>query len=194
MKPILVIDNYDSFTYNLVYLIREISQVEPLVLRNDKVTLRTAEEHDKILLSPGPGIPKEAGLMPDIVETFASKKSILGICLGHQCIAEVFGGHLHNFAKPIHGKAEKNIVIRNDHYIFKDVPREFICGRYHSWTVARDSFPDCLEITAIDENDNIMGLAHRTLDMVGLQFHPESIMTEHGYMLMKNWIFHSAKF
>jgi anthranilate synthase component II len=184
---ILVLDNYDSFTYNLVYILRELhDQVE--VYRNDKISLEDVAGYDKILLSPGPGIPSEAGIMLDLVKEYAPSKSILGICLGHQGIGEVFGGSLENMSDVLHGISDKAIVTDTSERIFKGLPTEIQVGRYHSWTVIPESVPESMTVTAIDEQGRVMGLAHKQYDVRGLQFHPESVLTEHGKEMLQNWL------
>ncbi len=185
---ILVLDNYDSFTYNLVYILRELhDNIE--VHRNDKITLEEVADYDKILLSPGPGIPSEAGIMPDLVRTYAATKSILGICLGHQCIGEVFGASLENMPEVLHGISDKAIVRDSHELLFKGLPTEFQVGRYHSWSVLTDTIPAIMTITAIDEQNRVMALTHKTYDVRGVQFHPESVLTEHGKLMLQNWVF-----
>ena len=184
---ILVLDNYDSFTYNLVYILRELhDQVD--VYRNDKISLEEVGEYDKILLSPGPGLPSEAGIMQDLVREYAASKSILGICLGHQGIGEVFGGRLENMSEVLHGISDRNIVTDPSERLFKGLPSEFKVGRYHSWTVIHETVPDTMTITAVDEQGRVMGLAHKQYDVRGLQFHPESVLTEYGKEMMQNWL------
>ena len=184
---ILVLDNYDSFTYNLVYILRELhDQVD--VYRNDKISLEAVGEYDKILLSPGPGLPSEAGIMQDLVRRYAASKSILGICLGHQGIGEVFGGKLENMSEVLHGISDRNIVTEPSERLFKGLPNEFKVGRYHSWTVIPETVPDTMAITAVDEQGRVMGLAHKQFDVRGLQFHPESVLTEYGKEMMQNWL------
>lgn len=183
---ILVIDNYDSFTYNLVHLINECGY-EATVWRNNRFELQDADQFTKILLSPGPGIPSEAGLLLDVIRSFSATKSILGVCLGMQAIAEVFGGDLYNLSRPVHGRATPMRVIAHEQ-LFAGCPQEFNVGRYHSWAVKSDSFPSSLEITAKDHDEVIMALKHKTLDVRGVQFHPESVLTEHGRQMMKNWL------
>jgi len=184
---ILVFDNYDSFTYNLVHLVERITHCELEVHRNDKITLREMDRFDKILLSPGPGVPAEAGILLDVIREFAPKKSILGVCLGQQAIAEVFGGSLINLKNVFHGIATPVEIIKED-ILFKNIPKTLNVGRYHSWVVNKNSFPKELEITATDESGNIMALRHKTLDVRGVQFHPESVLTEYGLEMMKNWM------
>jgi anthranilate synthase component 2 len=186
---ILMIDNYDSFTYNLVHLLEAFDGVSVVVKRNDQLTLDDVAPFEKIVLSPGPGIPSEAGRMPEIVRTFAETKSILGVCLGHQCIGEVFGGSLLNIAAPIHGKATPIEVADPTEKLFRGLPTRFAVGRYHSWVVQRDGFPETdLQITAVDDAGSIMALRHKRFDVRGVQFHPESILTEHGKSMLENWI------
>jgi anthranilate synthase component 2 len=186
-KKVLVIDNYDSFTYNLVHLVNELGR-EVEVWRNDKFELGDVEQFDKILLSPGPGIPEEAGLLLDVIKTYAPTKSIFGVCLGQQAIAEAFGGTLLNLGRPMHGIATPITVLDNTEVLFNECPSVIKVGRYHSWVVSNYGFPECLKITATDETDEIMALRHRELDVRGVQFHPESVLTEHGKQMMKNWL------
>ncbi|MDE5985688.1 MAG: aminodeoxychorismate/anthranilate synthase component II [Prevotella sp.] len=185
---IVIIDNYDSFTYNLSHLVKELG-TEVTVFRNDRFEMDSLEVFDKIMLSPGPGIPSEAGLMPEVIKRYAQSKPILGICLGHQAIGECFGGRLANLDRVFHGIASEGTQLGND-YIFKGLPRRITMGRYHSWVVSRESLPDCLEITAESDEGHIMALRHRTLDIRGLQFHPESVLTTDGRTMMENWIKH----
>ncbi len=185
---IVIIDNYDSFTYNLSHLIKELG-AEVTVFRNDKVEMDSLEAFDKIMLSPGPGIPSEAGLMPEVIKRYAQSKPILGICLGHQAIGECFGGRLANLDRVFHGVATEGTQLGND-YMFNGLPRRITMGRYHSWVVSREYLPDCLEITAESDEGHIMALRHRTLDIRGLQFHPESVLTTDGREMMENWIKH----
>lgn len=186
-KKVLVIDNYDSFTYNLVHLLQELDQAYEVV-RNDKFALEDVASYDKILLSPGPGIPEEAGLLLDVIRTYAQTKSILGICLGQQAIAEVFGGKLYNMPKPLHGVATDIIVTDEEEVLFKDFPRNSKIGRYHSWAVDKEALPAELKITALDSDGVIMALTHREYDVRGMQFHPESVLTDNGKKLIENWI------
>ena len=186
MKNILLIDNYDSFTYNLVHLIRSLGY-EVDVRRNDALTIAEAGAYDKILLSPGPGIPSEAGLLTEIVRTYAPTKSILGVCLGHQAIGEVFGATLVNIKEVHHGVASQIEVVSEDP-LFGGMGNSFEAGRYHSWAVSSDSFPADLEVTAVDGSGEIMALRHRKFDVKGVQFHPESILTPEGAKIMKNWL------
>lgn len=186
---LLVIDNYDSFTYNLVHIIRELGYGRNMsIYRNDKIALEKVGEYDKILLSPGPGIPEEAGIMPEIIKVYGTDKSILGVCLGHQGIAEAFGGKIFNMPVVLHGVANKTIITNEQEPIFKGLPKTFMACRYHSWSVVPESLNGDLQITAVDEKDNVMALSHRKFDVKGVQFHPESILTEHGIAIVKNWL------
>jgi anthranilate synthase component 2 len=188
MKKILILDNYDSFTYNLVHLVEKVGNSILEVFRNDKISLEDAGMYDKILLSPGPGLPLEAGIMPQIVEKYSPTKSILGVCLGHQCIGEVFGGKLYNLPVPVHGKASEITISKPQDYLFSGLPKNLKVARYHSWVVDKNNIPDCIEITATDKDSVVMALSHKTYDVKGVQFHPESIMTEYGQELIANWI------
>lgn len=184
---ILVIDNYDSFTFNLVHLLHECEQ-EATVWRNDKFDLADVNDFDKILLSPGPGIPEEAGLLLDVIKMYGDRKSILGICLGQQAIAEVYGGSLYNLERPVHGTATALKIIDKDERIFAGLPDTFAVGRYHSWAVSTEDFPSVLKVTATDDNGVIMALTHCEFDVKGLQFHPESVLTEYGKKMIANWL------
>lgn len=184
---LLILDNYDSFTYNLVHLIEKVSDVSFDVIRNDKMSIEEINAYDKILLSPGPGLPKDAGIMPELIKTYGATKSILGICLGLQAIGEAYGGSLINLDTVFHGIATP-IKIISDDVIFNHCPETFTVGRYHSWVVNATNLPQALQITAIDEQQNIMALKHRAHDVHGLQFHPESILSEHGETMIKNWL------
>ena len=188
MSKILIIDNYDSFTYNLVHLVNEIG-LECEVWRNDQFKIEDVDAYDRIILSPGPGIPSEAGLLLEVIKTYAPTKSIFGVCLGQQAIAEVFGGRLYNLSRPMHGIATPIKVTDRTEQLFTGLPESIKVGRYHSWVVSREGLPDSLEITAIDEKDNsIMALRHKTYDVRGVQFHPESVLTEYGKEMMQNWL------
>jgi anthranilate synthase component 2 len=184
---ILVLDNYDSFTYNLVHIIRELG-FSPDVYRNDKLTIADVEKYDKILLSPGPGIPDEAGIMKDVVRTYGPVKSILGICLGHQGIGEVYGAKLFNIPKVLHGVTSVAEIKDESESLFKGVSRKFQATHYHSWAVLSDTIPADLVVTAINEEGLIMGLRHTKFDVKGLQFHPESVMTTEGPKMIANWL------
>lgn len=183
---IVVIDNYDSFTYNLVHLVRELG-ADVDVRRNDQFELPELEPYDKIILSPGPGIPSEAGLLLDVIRTYKGRKPILGVCLGHQAIGEVFGARLENLAEVCHGVATP-ITLNAADPIFEGLPRRIEVGRYHSWVVSRMGFPDCLEITAESDEGQIMGLRHKEYDIHGIQFHPESVLTPDGKKIVGNWL------
>jgi anthranilate synthase component 2 len=185
---ILIIDNYDSFTYNLVHLVNEIG-LQCEVWRNDKFNIDDVDAYDHIILSPGPGIPSEAGLLLDVIEKYAPTKSIFGVCLGQQAIAEVFGGTLYNLKQPMHGIATPIKVTDRQEKLFTGLPESFKVGRYHSWVVDGNDLPEVLSVTAIDEADNsVMALRHKEYDVRGVQFHPESILTEYGKEMMKNWL------
>jgi len=187
MKKIAVIDNYDSFTYNLVHYLEDLNG-QVTVFRNDEFELDELENFDKIVLSPGPGIPDEAGLLKEVIKTYAKSKSILGVCLGQQAIGEVFGGSLSNLEKVYHGVATKVKITVNDESLFVGLNNEIEVGRYHSWVVNNNDFPDSLEITSVDENGQIMSLRHKTLDIRGVQFHPESVLTPNGKKILENWL------
>lgn len=189
MKNILVLDNYDSFTFNLVHIIRELGWEDRMeVHRNDKIDLHKVGQYDKILLSPGPGIPDEAGIMKQLIQEYASEKHILGICLGHQGIAEVFGAKLFNMEVVLHGIATPTKILTLQDPLFQNIPPEFTVARYHSWSVDRHSLNGQLELTAVDETGRVMGIKHKQYSVYGLQFHPESIITEHGIAIMENWL------
>lgn len=185
---IVIIDNYDSFTYNLSHQLKALgAQVD--VVRNDAFQMFQLEPYDKIVLSPGPGIPEEAGLLNDVIRRYAGRKPILGVCLGHQAIAEVFGGRLENLRTVYHGVHTPTHIINHD-YLFEHLPETFEAGRYHSWVVSRSGLPDSLEVTAISDDGHIMALRHRTYDVRGIQFHPESILTPEGARILQNWLIH----
>lgn len=185
---IVIIDNYDSFVYNLSHLLKELG-AEVTVKRNDQFRLEELEEFDKILLSPGPGIPEEAGLLLDVIRRYAGKKPILGVCLGEQAIGEVYGGKLTNLDEVFHG-IQSPVTLTATDYLFEGLPSTVQVGRYHSWVVDQKDFPDCLEVTAVSEEGYIMALRHRTLDVRGVQFHPESVLTPEGKQMLGNWIHH----
>ncbi|MDH7913231.1 aminodeoxychorismate/anthranilate synthase component II [Winogradskyella sp. SYSU M77433] len=186
MKKVLVIDNYDSFTYNLVHYLEDLN-CEVTVKRNDKLTLEEVEAFHKIVLSPGPGIPDEAGLLKDIIKTYAPTKSIFGVCLGLQAIGEVFSGELENLSDVYHGVATKVTLSVDDEVLFKDLDKTFEVGRYHSWVV-KDNLPSSLEATSYDENGQIMSIRHKTYDVKGVQYHPESVLTPDGKKILDNWL------
>lgn len=185
---ILVFDNYDSFTYNLVHIIEKLGYDDIDTYRNDKIKLEEIAGYDKILLSPGPGVPSEAGILLPLIKQYAQDKSILGICLGHQAIAEALGGSLINMENVMHGVAAETTILDENDYLFKGLPGRFQAGHYHSWKVDAKSLPNSLQITAIDERNNIMAMSHKQFDLKGLQFHPESILTEHGERMIGNWL------
>jgi anthranilate synthase component 2 len=192
---ILVFDNYDSFTYNLVHLIERIIGDKVDVFRNDQILMEDVNAYDKIILSPGPGIPSEAGMLLPLIKQYAETKSILGVCLGHQAIGEAFGGKIVNLAKVYHGVASPvKIISRNpgnssvNTDLFKGIEDGFMGGRYHSWVIDPNGFPQTLEVTATDANGHIMALRHKTFDVLGVQFHPESVLTPDGEKIMRNWL------
>lgn len=187
MKKIAIIDNYDSFTFNLVHYLEELD-CEVTVLRNDEFELEELQSFDDIILSPGPGIPSESGLLNQVIVTYASSKKILGICLGQQAIGEVFGGSLLNLDKVYHGIATPINVLVDDEILFQNLPKQFEVGRYHSWVINPTDFPENLEVTASAENGEIMAIRHKTYNVKGVQFHPESILTPHGKTILSNWI------
>ena len=187
MKNILVLDNYDSFVYNLVYLLKELgAHVD--VFRNDKITLKEVGKYDQILLSPGPGIPSEAGIMMDLLKEYKSTKKILGVCLGHQAIAEAFGSELQNMGEVLHGVTTECQVLDPAERMFLDIPARFEVCRYHSWTVIPGSMPSDLKITAQDDKGYVLAEAHTQYDVRGVQFHPEAYLTQHGLQMIKNWL------
>lgn len=183
---VVIVDNYDSFTYNLAHLVKDLG-AEVTVYRNDQFQLEDLEEFDKIILSPGPGIPSEAGLLLDVIRHYAGKKPMLGVCLGHQAIGEVFGGRLENLSEVFHGVATDGMQYGNDP-IFAGLPQRITMGRYHSWVVSKDGFPACLEITAESDEGQVMALRHKEYDIHGIQFHPESVLTKDGKTMVGNWL------
>lgn len=183
---ILVVDNYDSFVFNLVHILYNIGIEDIEVCKNDKIDLTTIHPFDKILLSPGPGIPQDAGQMSNVIKQFASSKSILGICLGHQAIAESFGGKLINMEIPLHGVSSSLTIAKQD-YLFDGIPSGIKIGHYHSWVV-EDQLSNELEVLALDEQGNVMAIKHKEYDLRGLQFHPESVLTEMGTKMIENWV------
>jgi anthranilate synthase component 2 len=184
---VLVLDNYDSFTYNLVHIIEKILGHKIDVFRNDEISLEEIEKYDKIILSPGPGIPEEAGILKDVIRKYAPTKSLFGVCLGEQAIAEVFGGELTNLTEVHHGVSSKMTVV-NDDIIFKDIPEVFEGGRYHSWIVSKEKLPEALRVTCVDSDGEIMALRHKEYDVAGVQFHPESVLTEAGEKMIENFL------
>ncbi|MBO9594931.1 MAG: aminodeoxychorismate/anthranilate synthase component II [Niabella sp.] len=185
---LLVFDNYDSFTYNLVHMVEKILHQKVDVFRNDQIPLEEVKQYDKIILSPGPGIPVESGLLLPLIKEYAPSKSILGVCLGQQAIGETFGGSLYNLPQVYHGVATDCTIIKRSGNLFNNMPDRFEIGRYHSWVVSRDHFPEELEITAVDDQDMIMALRHKTYDVQGVQFHPESVLTPMGETIIRNWL------
>lgn len=186
---ILIFDNYDSFTYNLVHHVRELGYQDVDVYRNDQISLEAVQAYDKVILSPGPGIPSEAGLLLPLIQTYAPSKSILGVCLGEQAIGEAFGAQLHNLEEVYHGVASEVTRVA-EHYIFDGLPTQIQVGRYHSWVVSAEGLPACLEVTAVDNQGQIMALRHRDYDVHGVQFHPESILTPEGKTILSNFLSH----
>ncbi len=185
---LLILDNYDSFTYNIVHAVRE-AGVEPDVVRNDKISLDEIEKYDKIIISPGPGIPSEAGILPEMLKRYASQKPIMGVCLGHQAIGECFGAKLHNLEDVYHGVQTEATVTAKD-YILEGMGERFPIGRYHSWIVSEEDFPESLVITSRDSEGRIMSMKHREYDVHGVQFHPESLLTPDGARIITNFLFH----
>lgn len=181
---VLMLDNYDSFTYNIVHYLQVLG-VEVEVFRNDKISLEAVAQFDKIVLSPGPGLPRNSGILLELIEKYAPTKSILGICLGHQAIGQVFGAELYNLKKVVHGKPRTTKVLKDD-LLFQDIPQEFQSGRYHSWAIR--NLPDSLELIAEDEEGVVQAIRHKEYDVRGVQFHPESIMTEYGQEILGNWL------
>lgn len=184
---ILLLDNYDSFTYNLVHYLESLG-AEVEVFRNDEIEIEDVKDYDKIVLSPGPGVPEQGGILKPLIKEYFDKKPILGICLGQQAIAEVFGGSLLQLDEVVHGVATPISVVVFDEILFRDLPQKLEVARYHSWVVNPKDFPDVLEVTSVDENGNIMSLRHKTYDVRAVQFHPESIMTPDGMKILENWI------
>jgi anthranilate synthase component 2 len=188
-NKILIFDNYDSFTYNLLHAVKSLEYHTVDVIRNDKVDLSAVAQYDKIILSPGPGLPKEAGLLMPLIRQYAETKSILGVCLGHQALGEVFGAKLENIPFVFHGVQTPVDIIAHD-YLFDGIPDEILVGRYHSWIVSKENFPAGLEITAVDKAGDVMALKHRKFDLHGVQFHPESILTPEGIRIIQNFLQH----
>ena len=186
-RKVLVLDNYDSFTYNLVYLLREM-ELDTTVVRNDQIEIEAVNEFDKILLSPGPGLPDEAGIMKQLIREYGSEKSILGVCLGHQAIAEVYNATLYNMKEVLHGVTSKTSFPDQNEILFKDIPQEIEVCHYHSWSINPDSINGVLKVTAVNDAGLIMAIAHTKFNVKGVQFHPESILTQHGKQMIANWI------
>lgn len=185
---ILILDNYDSFTYNLVHMVEKITNHLPDVYRNNEISIEEVKIYDLIILSPGPGIPNEAGILKEVITTYADSKPIFGVCLGLQAITEVFGGTIINMDEVFHGVATAMTVTKKDAVIFENVPLTFSAARYHSWIASRESFPKELEVTCVDEDGGIMAIRHRTLPISAVQFHPESILTDEGEQIVRNFI------
>ncbi|MFM8361267.1 MAG: anthranilate synthase component II [Haliscomenobacter sp.] len=190
---ILILDNYDSFTYNLVQYVSEILGRKVVVRRNDAIGLEEVAAYDLIILSPGPGLPSEAGIMPELIRRYAAEKVILGVCLGHQAIGEAFGGHLKNLEQVFHGVATPIWQVAPDNVLFDGLPEVFYAGRYHSWVVEKGSVPDCLQVTAVDIAGEIMAFRHREYAVFGMQFHPESVMTPEGRQMIANFLNYAEK-
>ncbi len=188
MKKVLVIDNYDSFTYNLVHYIESIPNYSADIFRNNEISLKNIAKYDTIILSPGPGLPKDAGILKEVIKTYATTKKILGVCLGMQAIGEVFGGTLINLNTVFHGVATPIQVLEKNDYLFKNLPKQFNVGRYHSWVIDNNNFPQELIVTSIEENNQIMSLKHKNHKLYGVQFHPESILTEYGKEMIANFL------
>lgn len=184
---VLILDNYDSFTYNLVQYVEELIEQEITVKRNDEISVEEVNEYDVIILSPGPGLPKDAGIMPEVLAKYSDSKKILGVCLGHQAIIENFGGEIYNLDKVFHGVATEIVQTDYENTLFNGLPNTFKAGRYHSWVGENDSFPEELIITAVDDTGEIMALKHKTLPIYAVQFHPESIMTPYGRKMLANF-------
>lgn len=184
---ILVLDNYDSFTYNLIHYIKELSSDTVDVFRNDEISIEQVAMYDKILLSPGPGIPSEAGIMPQVIKTYGVSKCILGVCLGHQAIVEAYGGEIYNMPQVYHG-VESLLTITSTDILYNDIPPTFTAGRYHSWNAVKNTLPDCFEITAVDESGEVMSIKHKSHNVRGVQYHPESVLTPEGKKIIKNWL------
>src|SRR5690554_4045445 len=187
-NSVLIIDNYDSFTYNLVHVIRKLSDCRVDVFRNDQIELDEIEKYDRIVLSLGPGLPEEAVRLLEIIKNYAGKKSILGVCLGHQAIGVVFGGKLQNMNRVIHGIATTINVTAAETYLFNELPKTFNAGRYHSWIVQKENLPSCFEVTSYDDEGDIMSMKHKEYDLEGVQFHPESVLTPLGEKIIENWL------
>ncbi len=192
---ILIIDNYDSFTYNLFHMVEAVMPAEWTlsVARNDEILLEEVNDYDKIIISPGPGLPKDAGISLELIQYFAGEKSILGVCLGHQAIAEAFGGKLKNLDRVLHGVSINTRVVNGKDYLFANCPETFETGRYHSWVADPQTLPESLEVIAMDEPGHIMAIRHKEFDIRGVQFHPESIMTPIGSKILENWVRRSQK-
>ncbi|MCL3778819.1 aminodeoxychorismate/anthranilate synthase component II [Prolixibacteraceae bacterium JC049] len=185
---VLVLDNYDSFTYNLVHYLKELTDAQVDVYRNDKISLEEVATYDKILLSPGPGIPEDAGILKELIAKYGTSKSIFGVCLGVQAMAEVYGGKIKNMNQVFHGIATPVLKTEVEEHVLEGLSDKFMAGRYHSWVVDSEGLPEELQVTAVDESGEIMALKHRDYDVRGVQFHPESVLTPEGKMILKNWL------
>ena len=185
---ILVLDNYDSFTFNLVHLVEKVCGTRPDVFQNNKINLSEISRYEKIILSPGPGLPSESGILCETIRAYAQEKSILGVCLGHQAIVEVFGGKLRNLKEVCHGQATEISVTKKNEKLFSHLPANFLVGRYHSWVADEKHLPSCLTVTAKTKDDLIMAIRHKEHDVCGVQFHPESILSQYGEEIIQNWI------
>ncbi|WP_235296779.1 anthranilate synthase component II [Portibacter marinus] len=188
MSRILIIDNYDSFTYNLFQLVKQVSNLQVEVHRNDQISVEDCQSYDRIILSPGPGLPDEAGNLKPIIKAYSGKKPIFGVCLGQQAIGEVFGASLKNLSRVYHGIKTEFVQTEAGKEMFESIPDRFMAGRYHSWVIDKSTLPDCLEVTCTDDEGEIMGIAHRDHKTRAVQFHPESVMTEHGKEMMINFL------
>ncbi len=188
MNKLLLLDNYDSFTYNLVQYLEELTMDKVEVVKNDQLSLKEIDNFDIIILSPGPGLPNEAGIMNALIRKYSSSKKILGVCLGHQAIVECFGGRIHNMEKVCHGVATQIHKTENESVLFKDIPDTYIAGRYHSWTAELNKIPDALEVTGIDDKGEVMAIQHKDWPVYGVQYHPESIMTAFGKKILANFL------
>ncbi len=187
MAKILVLDNYDSFTYNLIHYIKELTTDTVDVFRNNEISIDAVAMYDKILLSPGPGIPSEAGIMPQVIKQYGATKNILGVCLGHQAIVEAYGGEIFNMPTVYHGVESLLTIIGNDE-LYSGFDKTFLAGRYHSWNAVKNTLPDCFIITAVDELGEVMSVKHKTHNVRGVQYHPESVLTPKGKKLIQNWL------
>ncbi len=189
-ERILLIDNHDSFTYNLLQILEEHGKFSIDVIKNDRLTLKLIKDYKKILISPGPGVPSEAKILQKVVKNFFQTKSILGVCLGHQAIAEAFGGKLYNLNSVVHGISKIMIITDSNDYLFKGIPSSFEAGLYHSWAVSPSSLPHCIKISAVSDDEVVMAISHKNYDVKGIQFHPESIITKVGKRILFNWLNH----
>jgi len=188
MEKVLVLDNYDSFTYNLVHYIEENENYEVDVFRNDEISIEAINNYSTIILSPGPGLPEDAGILKAVIERYASTKKILGVCLGMQAIGEVFGGTLENLNNVFHGVATPIAITQKSDLLYKNLPENINVGRYHSWVISNTNFPNKLVITSKDDNNQIMSVKHQDYNVYGVQYHPESILTEHGKEIINNFL------